>query len=188
MGPTSKSSMDTIEGPNDESKGQRPPKASQIPEMSKTRSVTEKEDQKPPISGQNTKIEARKFSFTNHSSISITPSSIKRKKPDEEEDVSAKPEIESKISPKLNVRQRKAKLEEKCRLARSAKEQNRQKKNPQKESENLSMKDFMDELRGRFDSQDKKLDRNQRKIDLMNLKLEKQEDLAKKRKEKLRKN
>merc|ERR1712081_53921 len=96
------------------------------------------------ISGQNTKTEARKFSFTNHSSISITPSSIKRKKPDEEDDASAKFEIESKISPKLNVRQRKAKLEEKCRLARSAKEQNRQKKNPQKESENLSMKNVTD--------------------------------------------
>merc|ERR1711954_107636 len=56
----------------------------------------------------------------------------------------------------------------------------RNKKNPPKESENLSMKDFMEELRGRFDSQDKKLDQNQRKRDLMNLKLEKPEDHSKK--------
>merc|ERR1711954_223657 len=122
----------------------------------------------------------QKFSFTNHSSISITPSSSKRKKLDDEEDALDKCEKESKISPKLNVRQRKEKLEEKCRLARSAKEKSRIKKNPQKENDNMSMKDFMDELRGRFDSQDKKLDRNQSKMDLMNLKLEKLDDHSKK--------
>merc|ERR1711954_546490 len=87
---------------------------------------------------------------------------------------------ECKLSPKMNVKQRKEKLKEKCRLTRSAKEKGRTKKNPQKEAENMNMKDFMEELRGRIDSQDKKLDRNQSKMDIMNIKLEKLEEYLKK--------
>merc|ERR1711954_573023 len=83
-----------------------------------------------------------------------------------------KPKVD-KTSPKLNVGQRKEKLEEKCRLARKAKEIKSSRKNQSKEADNMSMRDFMEELRGRFDSQDKKLDRNQGKMDLLSLKLEK---------------
>merc|ERR1711954_364162 len=90
-----------------------------------------------------------------------------------------KPKVD-KTSPKLNVRQRKEKLEEKCRLARKAKENKSNKKNQSKESDNMSMRDFMEELRGRFESQDKKLDRNQGKMDLLSLKLEKIEENVKK--------
>merc|ERR1711954_588189 len=90
-----------------------------------------------------------------------------------------KPKVD-KTSPKLNVGQRKEKLEEKCRLARKAKEIKSNKKNNSKEADNMSMRDFMEELRGHFDSQDKKLDRNQGKMDLLSLKLEKIEENVKK--------
>merc|ERR1711954_300528 len=90
-----------------------------------------------------------------------------------------KPKVD-KTSPKLDVRQQKEKLEEKCRLARKAKENKSSKKNHTKESDNMSMRDFIEELRGCFDSQDRKLDRNQGKMDLRSLKLEKIEENVKK--------
>ena len=37
--------------------------------------------------------------------------------------------------------------------------------------ENISLKDFMEEFRDQFDSQDKKFDKNHPKMEMMNLKL-----------------
>merc|ERR1711954_548270 len=126
-----------------------------IPELGKMEQKDPKEDSRPINPFQNGKIlETKKFAFNHQSAITITHSAAKRKKLDEDEDDDIKPKVDNKTSPKLNVRQRKAKLEEKCRLARNAKEQTRAKKNTQKESESFSMKDFLEELRGRFDSQD----------------------------------
>merc|ERR1712081_105254 len=95
---------------------------------------------------------------------------------------------EGKISPKQSVRQRKAKLEEKCRQARAIKEMSRastqmktQGKNVQRDcDDNPSLKDFMDEFRNRFDNQEKKLDKNHRKLENLNAKLEKIEEKSSK--------
>merc|ERR1711954_552455 len=113
--------------------------------------------------------ETKKFVFNHQSTVSISHSAAKRKKPDEDEEEDKKPKAVNLPSPKMNVKERKAKLEEKCRLARVKSQVSRGKKNQAKDAENMTMKDFMEELRGRFDSQD-----------LLNLKLEQIEDNAKK--------
>merc|ERR1711954_576577 len=179
-----KSMLDPLNGPKDPKSDQKPSKLmpkSKIPELGKNELKDPKEDSRPLNPFQPGKIsETKKFVFNHQSTVSISHSAAKRKKPDEDEEDDKKPKAENLTSPKMNVKQRKAKLEEKCRLARNAKEQSRGKKNQAKDAENMTMKDFMEELRGRFDSQDRKLDRNQGKMDLLNLKLEKIEDNAKK--------
>merc|ERR1711954_360348 len=136
---------------------------------------------------QGSKIsQTRKYSLNNLSSIALTPFNAKKREKDEEEEVkpSGIPKAEGKTSPKQSVRQRKAKLEEKCRQARALKEQTRstnqtkkQGKSNQREcEEKYSLKDFMDELHDRFNTQEKKLDKNQRKLDTLGAKIEKIEE------------
>lgn len=83
----------------------------------------------------------------------------------------------------------KQKFEEKYWQQRSVKEVTREnsklkknvKNNQGKDnSDEVSIKDFMEEFRNRFDSQDKKLDKNHRKMVMMNLKLERLEAQSKK--------
>merc|ERR1711954_358196 len=179
-----KSVLDPLNGPKDTKTDQKPSKStpkSKIPEFAKNEPKDTKEDPKPLNFSLPGKIsETKKFVLNHQSTVSISHSAAKRKKPDEDEEEDKKPKAVILPSPKMNVKQRKAKLEEKCRLARVKSQVSRGKKNQAKEAENMTMKDFMEELRGRFDSQDRKLDRNQDKMDLLNLKLEKIEDNAKK--------
>merc|ERR1711954_415875 len=179
-----KSILDPLNGPKDPKSDQKPSKLmpkSKIPELGKNELKDPKEDLRPLNSSQPGKIsETKKFVFNHQSTVSILHSAAKRKKPDEDEEEDKKPKAVNLPSPKMNVKERKAKLEEKCRLARVKSQVSRGKKNQAKDAENMTMKDFMEELRGRFDSQDCKLDRNQSKMDLLNIKLEQIEDNAKK--------
>merc|ERR1711954_211953 len=130
--------------------------------------------------------QARKYSLNNLSSIALTPFHAKKQDQDEEDEgkPSGIPKVEAKTSPKQSVRQRKAKLEEKCRQARAMKEQARSLTQTKKQGkgnlreceENYSLKDFMDKFRGRFNTQEKKLDKNYRKLETLGAKIEKIEE------------
>merc|ERR1711954_148922 len=90
------------------------------------------------------------------------------------------------MGPKLNVRQRRKKIEDKFCQQRTVKEVTREntklKKHArnfqQENSESMTLKDFMEEFRGRFDRQEKKLDKNHRKMGSMSLKLERLKEQA----------
>merc|ERR1711954_558387 len=117
-----KSVLDPLNGPKDTKSDQKPSKStpkSKIPEIGKNELKDTKEDPKPLNFSLPGKIsETKKFVFNHQSTVSISHSAAKRKKPDEDEEEDKKPKAVNLPSPKMNVKQRKAKLEEKCRLAR----------------------------------------------------------------------
>merc|ERR1711954_23675 len=121
----------------------------------------------------------QKYSISETSSISITPVQKSKTQDDAKMGTTPSPQPILKTLPKKSVKERRQKIEEKFRLQRSIKEvmkeNSRNKKNakpvPVKEKkEDILLNDFMEEFRSRFDNQDRKLDKSNRKMDNMGLK------------------